>query len=48
MTVETVTTIELKDLSAVEFDCKRCGAKTVRNTFTCSRPEQRLRACTPV
>lgn len=30
MTVETTTTIELKDITAVEFVCKDCRAKTIR------------------
>ena len=30
MTVETRTTIELGDINAVEFECKNCRTKTVR------------------
>lgn len=30
MTVETRRTIELQDVQALEYECKYCGAKTVR------------------
>lgn len=30
MTVETRTSIEPKDIAAVEFECKSCGTKTIR------------------
>ena len=30
MTTETRTTIELQDITAVEFECKQCGTKTTR------------------
>jgi predicted RNA-binding Zn-ribbon protein involved in translation (DUF1610 family) len=30
MTVETRTTIEPSDINAVEFECRGCGAKTIR------------------
>jgi predicted RNA-binding Zn-ribbon protein involved in translation (DUF1610 family) len=37
MTTETRTSIEPKDISAVEFECRKCGTKTIRkidNNFT--------------
>ena len=30
MTIETTTSIQLKDITAVEFECRKCGAKTIR------------------
>jgi hypothetical protein len=30
MTIETRTTVELSDINAVEFECRKCGTKTVR------------------
>jgi predicted RNA-binding Zn-ribbon protein involved in translation (DUF1610 family) len=30
MTVETSTSIEPKDITAVEFECRNCGTKTIR------------------
>lgn len=30
MTIETVSAVQPKDIAAVEFECKNCGAKTVR------------------
>jgi hypothetical protein len=30
MTIETINTVEPKDITAIEFACKACGAKTVR------------------
>jgi hypothetical protein len=29
MTVETRTTIQLSDIANVEFECRKCGSKTV-------------------
>src|SRR5258708_36709203 len=30
MTIETTTSIQPKDITAVEFECRKCGAKTIR------------------
>ncbi len=30
MTIETRGTIELKDIAAVEYECSKCHAKTIR------------------
>jgi predicted RNA-binding Zn-ribbon protein involved in translation (DUF1610 family) len=30
MTIETINTIEPRDITAVEFSCKACGAKMIR------------------
>jgi hypothetical protein len=31
MTIETKTSIELKDIQAVEVECRQCHAKQIRN-----------------
>ena len=31
MTVETRTTLEPKDINAIEFECRSCHAKVIRN-----------------
>jgi len=45
MTVETKTTLELKDIKAIEFECANCHAKTVFPVAKYENPPTRCASC---
>jgi hypothetical protein len=47
MTIETRTTIELKDIKAIEFECSECHTKVVYDVGQFTQPLLKCYTCNP-
>lgn len=47
MTIKTVTTIELKDIKSVEFECDKCHTKVVYAIDKFNHPMSLCNVCKP-